>query len=114
MKIDNTSLAVKIADKTTSFIGSWRFIIIQLVIILIWVFLNAKSIISLDPFPFIFLNLTLSFQAAFTAPIIMMSQNRQSMQDRMIQNIDFKTDKKAESEISYIINELKEIKEKLK
>ncbi|MGL4758973.1 MAG: DUF1003 domain-containing protein [Patescibacteria group bacterium] len=110
MYIEKPTFAHKIADQTTNFIGSWLFICIQFSIITIWVITNSIGIIKIDPYPFIFLNLALSFQAAFTAPIIMMSQNRQAKRDRLIQQIDYQTDKKAESEISYIINELKDIR----
>ncbi|WP_233130236.1 DUF1003 domain-containing protein [Synechococcus sp. 1G10] len=72
-----------LADRVAAVVGSWRFILIQSAILVLWIFINA-SIKSerWDPYPFILLNLMLSFQAAYAAPIIMMSQNRQASIDR--------------------------------
>jgi uncharacterized membrane protein len=68
-----------LADRVAETVGSWCFIIIQSVLLGIWIMLNMIAFIRhWDPFPFILLNLVLSFQAAYAAPIIMMSQNRQS------------------------------------
>ena len=68
-----------LADRVAEIVGSWRFIVIQSVLLGIWIMLNMIAFIRhWDPFPFILLNLVLSFQAAYAAPIIMMSQNRQS------------------------------------
>lgn len=68
------------ADIITRWLGSWTFIIVQSVILAIWITLNLTELLTRawDPYPFILLNLTLSFQAAYAAPIIMMSQNRQA------------------------------------
>ena len=78
--------------------GSWRFIIVQSLLLAIWIVLNITELIfrAWDPYPFILLNLALSFQAAYAAPIIMMSQNRQSAKDRMQADQDLNTDLKAE------------------
>ncbi len=68
----------RIADTVAATMGSWKFIIIQSVILLAWIALNITAYIEhWDPYPFILLNLALSFQAAYAAPFIMMSQNRQ-------------------------------------
>lgn len=68
-----------LADRVAETVGSWRFIVIQSVLLGIWIMLNMIAFINhWDPYPFILLNLVLSFQAAYAAPIIMMSQNRQS------------------------------------
>jgi uncharacterized membrane protein len=76
---ENMTLGARAADRFASAMGSWTFIIIQSVILMIWIALNVVAWIRhWDPYPFILLNLTLSFQAAYAAPIIMMSQNRQS------------------------------------
>src|SRR5438477_12651896 len=73
----------RIADAVAATMGSWRFIIIQSVILLIWIVLNLTAYVEQwDPYPFILLNLALSFQAAYAAPFIMMSQNRQQDIDR--------------------------------
>lgn len=75
----------KIADIIGSNIGSWRFIIIQAVIMAVWVLVNTLAffqVIRFDQYPFVFMNLAMSAEAAFSAPIIMMSQNRQAVKDR--------------------------------
>ncbi|HRJ41275.1 MAG: DUF1003 domain-containing protein [Caldilineaceae bacterium] len=72
------------ADTIARVVGSWRFIIIQSALLVVWVILNlTASILHWDPYPFILMNLLLSLQAAYTAPMIMMSQNRQAARDRM-------------------------------
>lgn len=72
----------KVADRVAKVVGSWRFIIIQSIILTIWILVNSFSSLKVDPYPFILLNLMLSFQAAYTAPVIMMSNNRQEQIDR--------------------------------
>ena len=77
--------------------GSWRFILIQSTLLAIWIALNiTASVERWDPYPFILLNLVLSFQAAYTAPIIMMSQNRLSEVDRRNAQSDYRINVKAE------------------
>jgi uncharacterized membrane protein len=71
-----------LADKLASGMGSWTFLTIQSTILLAWVLFNIFSIYEFDPYPFVFLNLLLSFQAAYAAPIIMMSSNRKEQMDR--------------------------------
>ena len=71
-----------LADKISSYVGSWPFIIIQSIILTIWVILNVKHLTNFDPYPFILLNLFLSFQAAYATPMILMSSNRQAETDR--------------------------------
>src|SRR4051812_24949516 len=72
----------RLADAVASNVGSWPFIAIQSVLLCLWIITNSVAwFMSWDPYPFILLNLVLSFQAAFPAPIIMMSQNRQSTID---------------------------------
>jgi uncharacterized membrane protein len=91
----------KLADRFASFGGSWRFILIFAGILLIWIFINSFYMIKkpFDPYPFIFLNLILSCLAAIQAPIIMMSQNRQELKDRMRSENDYKVNLKSEIEI---------------
>jgi uncharacterized membrane protein len=73
----------RIADKVTGALGSWNFIIIQSFILACWIVLNSvRWFYHWDPAPFILLNLCLSFQAAFTGPIVLLSQNRQAAKDR--------------------------------
>ena len=81
----------RIADSVAVTMGSWRFIIIQSTVLLAWVALNITAWIQhWDPYPFILLNLALSFQAAYAAPFIMMSQNRQQDIDRKEAENDYK------------------------
>ena len=93
------SFAARAADKVAEVVGSWRFIIIQSGLLFAWIIFNAVSAERVDPYPFILLNLLLSFQAAYTAPIIMMSQNRQSDIDRQRAIEDYDINCKAELEI---------------
>jgi uncharacterized membrane protein len=87
------------ADALTALVGSWRFILAQSALLAAWIVFNAVSANRVDPYPFILLNLLLSFQAAYTAPIIMMSQNRQADIDRRRSIEDFEINRKAELEI---------------
>lgn len=90
----------RIADWVARTVGSWRFILIQSALLAIWIALNATAYVERwDPYPFILLNLVLSFQAAYTAPIIMMSQNRLSEVDRRHAESDYRINVKAELEI---------------
>jgi uncharacterized membrane protein len=101
----------KIADAVTATIGSWRFIIIQSVILASWITVNGIAAHyhlkwAWDPYPFILLNLALSFQAAYSAPFVMMSQNRQSAKDRLTAENDYQTDLKGEQELGHIIEHM--------
>ena len=89
----------RIADGVAATMGSWRFIIIQSIFLAVWILLNITELVfrAWDPYPFILLNLMLSFQAAYAAPIIMMSQNRQASKDRLQAELDLNTDLKAEA-----------------
>lgn len=93
----------RVSDALTSVIGSWNFIIIQAVLLTFWIIANLIGWLNAwDPYPFILLNLVLSFQAAFTAPIIMMSQNRQNAIDRQHAENDYDVNIKAELEIEQL------------
>lgn len=98
---DESTIGEKIADKVASFGGSWRFIIIFLAFLALWIIFNIYILekYSFDPYPFTFLNLALSFIAALQAPVIMMSQNRQSEKDRERAKKAYIIDFKAEIEI---------------
>ena len=88
------------ADRVASVIGSWRFILIQTALLIVWMVLNVVGWMRhWDPYPFILMNLALSMQAAFAGPIILMSQNRQTKRDRLEAHRDLVTDTKAEEEI---------------
>ena len=90
----------RLADKVTNVMGSWRFIVIQTMVILAWVGINLIAYLSQwDPYPFILLNLLFSVQSAYAAPIIMMAQNRQGARDRIQAYDDYKTNLEAKREI---------------
>lgn len=93
------SFADKAADKIAEVVGSWPFIIVQSTLLFAWIAFNSISGARVDPYPFILLNLMLSFQAAYTAPVIMMSQNRQAEIDRRRSVEDYEINRKAELEI---------------
>lgn len=104
---EELTLAQRASDLVAKTVGSWRFIIIQSVLLSIWVVLNAMAIVrQWDPYPFILMNLVLSLQAAYTAPIIMMSQNRQAAHDRIEAHEDYLINQKAEVEIRAILDHL--------
>ncbi len=102
------TLGQRAADWTSKWIGSWAFIIMFLVLIGLWIYVNINFLIQYnlgtpwDPYPFILLNLALSCLAAIQAPIILMSQNRQSQRDRIKSEHDYQINKKAEQEIREI------------
>jgi uncharacterized membrane protein len=98
---DKLSFGDRLADRVAELGGSWGFIILFGVFLLAWVMLNSVIFAgrSVDPYPFIFLNLILSMLAAIQAPVIMMSQNRQSAKDRLAAAHDYEVNLKAELEI---------------
>lgn len=112
---NKSTFGQRAADKATCFIGSWKFIIIQTIILIIWIAFNALELFfHWDPYPFIFLNLVVGFVASYSAPIIMMSQNRAEERDRKKFEIDLATDRLAEREIKQIREHLEKIdREKL-
>jgi uncharacterized membrane protein len=99
----------RIADGFALVMGSWTFIIVQSIILAIWIAVNIIAWIRhWDPYPFILLNLALSFQAAYAAPIIMMSQNRQAAKDRLMAEQDYLVNTKAEEEVKSIMHHLEQ------
>ncbi|WP_137180080.1 DUF1003 domain-containing protein [Roseomonas sp. AR75] len=96
-------LGERLADAVAATVGSWRFIAVQSALLGAWIVANAVAgREAWDPFPFILLNLLLSFQAAYTAPVIMMSQNRQSDMDRDRALADYQVNLRAEAEIALL------------
>jgi uncharacterized membrane protein len=81
--LDEAPLGARVADTVTGFLGSWKFIVVQTVIVAIWIGGNIVLLFHFDPFPFILLNLAFSTQAAYAAPLILRAGNRQSLRDRM-------------------------------
>ena len=102
----------RIADSVAATMGSWTFIIIQSVLLMLWVALNVTAYVKRwDPYPFILLNLALSFQAAYAAPFIMMSQNRQQDIDHRSAENDHQINIKAELEIELLHQKLDQLRE---
>jgi uncharacterized membrane protein len=97
------TFGINLADSVASFVGSWKFIIWQSVILIIWMFINVEQVVHFDPYPFILMNLLLSSQAAYATPMILMSSNRQAIKDREQTAIDLKLDE----ETNQIIKDLK-------
>ncbi len=81
--VDEAPRGARIADKVTGFMGSWNFIAIQTVIVVIWISGNVALLFHFDIYPFILLNLAFSTQAAYAAPLILLAGNRQALRDRL-------------------------------
>jgi uncharacterized membrane protein len=101
--VEDRTLGERAADAVAKVAGSWSFIILFLTSLLMWAFLNTEILgprnQAFDPYPYVFLNLVLSMLAAVQAPIIMMSQNRQSERDRLDAEIDHEVNVRAEAVI---------------
>ena len=111
---EQMTLGERVADKVADTICSWRFIIIQSMLIVLWIILNVVAWIDhWDPYPFILMNVMLSFQAAYAGPVIMMSQNRQSAKDRLAAEIDHQVNTKAEYEIGMLVRRIDELERTL-
>lgn len=107
-------LIPNIADRVAQVVGSWRFISIQSSLLLLWIILNCTGQIHhWDEYPFILLNLALSFQAAYATPFILMSQNRQAVIDRADMRSDLESDLRSELEIAQLKTMILEIHESL-
>jgi uncharacterized membrane protein len=97
----------KASDWIAAKVGSWHFIIGQSALLTLWAILNVTAWMRhWDPYPFILMNLVLSLQAAYTAPMIMMSQNRKAVHDRVEAHIDYEVNLMAETEIKVILENL--------
>jgi uncharacterized membrane protein len=98
---DQRTLGERVADGVAGSVGSWPFIITQSLLLAAWLLANAFLIRDwlggkpFDPYPFILLNLVLSFQAAYTGPVVMMSQNRQAAKDRDEAEHDYEVNRDA-------------------
>lgn len=105
---DNRTFGQAVADKVASFGGSWKFIILFFIFILVWISANVFIFLNkgFDPYPFILLNLILSCLAALQAPVIMMSQNRQEEKDRERAKKDYMINLKSELEIRLLDDKL--------
>ncbi len=100
----------KLADSIAAGMGSWNFLIWQTIAVAIWMILNVVAFVQhWDPYPFILLNLLFSTQAAYAAPLIMMSQNRQTARDRMQAEEDYQCNIEAKQEIEALQRQLSKI-----
>lgn len=109
---ERVTFGQRIADAVATVMGSWTFIIVQSMILLVWIAANvAGAMRGWDPYPFILLNLALSFQAAYAAPVIMMSQNRQQDIDRRAAENDYRINVKAELEIELLHEKIDQLRE---
>lgn len=105
----------KAADWVTKWVGSWTFIILLFIFMGVWVWVNIYMVIfRWDPYPFILFNLFLSCLAAVQAPIILMSQNRQTERDRVKAEQDYRVNRKAELEIEDMQKDLETIKDMIR
>lgn len=114
---ERATLGDRVADRVASVAGSWAFILSFLAVLFGWIIANGVAVSRMlfakapfDPFPFIFFNLLLSIVAAFQGPVIMMSQNRQSLKDRAQAETDFKVNIKNEVGIETLVRGLAEVK----
>ena len=110
---EKLSVGERLADKVAAFGGSWTFIILFALTLAVWVLMNTLLLPGrdvFDPYPFIFLNLILSMLAAVQAPVIMMSQNRQSAKDRLTASHDYEVNLKAELEVMGLHDKLDDIR----
>ncbi|WP_293681290.1 DUF1003 domain-containing protein [uncultured Phenylobacterium sp.] len=106
------TLGERVADRVAATMGSWPFIVTQTVMLAIWIGLNITAFVQRwDPYPFILLNLALSFQAAYAAPFIMMSQNRRQDIDRQQAATDYRVNVKAELEVELLHEKLDHLRE---
>lgn len=108
----NLTFGQRVADQVAATMGSWPFIIVQSIVLTIWIVLNVTAwMFHWDPYPFILLNLALSFQAAYAAPFIMMSQNRQAEIDRQAAANDHQVNIKAELEVEALHQKIDALRE---
>jgi uncharacterized membrane protein len=107
---DTLGFGSRLADAVAKSMGSWKFIIVQTILVVLWMTLNLIAFMKhWDVYPFILLNLVFSTQAAYAAPIIMMSQNRQNERDRAQAQADYQTNLEAKLEIEALTSKLNSI-----
>lgn len=107
LEVERLTPSQRAADRVAAIVGSWWFIGTQSVILLGWAGLNVTAAIQhWDPYPFILMNLFLSLQAAYTAPVLMMSQNRLAARDRLEAHNDYEINRKAEEEVRAVLDHL--------
>ena len=106
---ERRTMGDKLADKVTEIAGSWGFIIVFCLFLILWMIINTIMIVKFDEYPFILLNLILSCIAALQAPVIMMSQNRAAKKDSLRSLNDYKTDLKSELILEVLHEQIKEL-----
>ncbi len=110
--LEALSRGERMSDAVATVMGSWTFIIVQTIFVILWMIFNLIAYFShWDPYPFILLNLLFSTQAAYAAPIIMMSQNRQNERDRAQALADYETNVAAKKEIEELQRHLSQIED---
>ena len=113
IEAEHETTGQRVADEVARWMGSWRFILVQSGSLGLWIVVNAAAWVRhWDPYPFILLNLALSFQAAYAAPVIMMSQNRQAAKDRLAAEEDYLVNLWAELEVAAIHDRLDDLAER--
>ena len=112
---ESLTFGQRVADKVAAGMGSWRFILAQAALVVVWmagnVFLLSRH--PFDPYPFILLNLAMSAQASFATPLLMMSQNRQAAKDRIAAEVDYAVNRKAEEHTEKILDGIRVLEEKI-
>lgn len=110
------SFRERAADFIARVVGSWTFLLTQSAVLAVWIYANSTGIFGVkwDPYPFILMNLVLSLQAAYTAPIIMMSQNRQATIDRQEARLDYDVNKMTEGQVRTVITKLEDQERELR
>ena len=106
---ERRTMGDKLADKVTEIAGSWGFIIVFCLFLILWMIINTIMIVKFDEYPFILLNLILSCIAALQAPVIMMSQNRAAKKDSLRSLNDYKTDLKSELILEVLHEQMKDL-----
>ena len=106
------TIGERVADQVASFGGSWKFLGLFLGSMAVWIGMNLMEAVPFDPYPFILLNLVLSCVAAMQAPVIMMSQNRQSSRDRLDARHDYEINLKAEMEVMGLHAKVDELRDR--
>ena len=97
----------RLADLIAHHIGSWRFLIVQTILVLMWIAINVVALAARwDPYPFVLLNLLFSVQAAYTGPVLLLSQNRSAQRDRMMADLDFINNEKGEQLVEALLSEV--------
>ena len=103
-------LGARVADRVTEFLGSWRFLVLQTVLVVIWIAGNIVLLFHFDPYPFILLNLAFSTQAAYAAPLILLAQNRQEGRDRAQSERDRFVAERTQSETEFLAREIASVR----